>query len=153
MSRFIYSFLVLFAVSFPVMTTSAWASSKMKVETVVITTSSGRHSFMAEIADTPAHRNRGLMFRKTLPMDQGMLFDNGEDKEMYMWMRNTVISLDMIFIAKDGTVVKVAKNTEPFSEAIISSGAPVRGVFEAAAGTADRIKLKPGDRVEHPIFR
>jgi len=129
------------------------AAAKMRVETVVVVTSSGRHSFAAEIADTEPLRRQGLMLRTDLAQGSGMLFDNGVDREMHMWMKNTLLALDMIFITKDGTVVKIARNTVPHSEAIISSGVPVRGVFEVIAGTADRINLKPGDRIEHGLFR
>jgi len=145
--------LVLVTVSFAPVTSPLMAAGKMRVETVVVVTSSGRHSFEAEIADTPLHRNQGLMRRPLLDADRGMLFDNGVDREMFMWMKNTILSLDMIFITKDGTVARVAKNTVPFSETIIPSGVPVRGVLEVNAGIADKINLKAGDKIEHPLFR
>lgn len=129
------------------------AAAKMRVEPVVVITASGRHSFMAEIADSPDLRSRGLMHRTQMAPDRGMLFNMGSDAEIHMWMKNTLIGLDMIFITKQGIVAKIAKNTVPHSEAIISSNVSVRGVFEVIAGTADRINLKPGDRIEHPLFR
>jgi hypothetical protein len=82
-----------------------------------------------------------------------MLFDWGEVQPISMWMRNTYVSLDMIFIAADGRVVRIAEATEPLSETTIPSGVPVAAVLEVVAGTADRIGLKPGDRVHHPMFR
>ncbi len=153
MKRIMTYLLVLLAFSVAPVASSLKAAPKMRVETVVIVTSSGRYSFQAEIADTPAHRSQGLMRRPLMDADRGMLFDNGVDREMNMWMKNTILPLDMIFITKDGTVVRIAKNTVPFSQTIISSGVPVRGVLEVNAGTADRINLKPGDKVEHAIFR
>ena len=81
-----------------------------------------------------------------------MLFDWGRVEPVAMWMRNTYVSLDMIFIAADGRVAKVAEATEPLSDTTISSGGPVAAVLEVAAGTAQRIGLKPGDRVLHPMF-
>jgi uncharacterized protein len=123
-----------------------------RLESVVVETAEGRFTFTAEIADTPELRQRGLMFRHQLPQDRAMLFDWGRVAPVSMWMRNTYVSLDMIFIAADGRVVKVAEATEPLSEATISSGVPVAAVLEVVAGTAARIGLKAGDRVHHPMF-
>jgi hypothetical protein len=128
------------------------AAEPPRLEAVVIETSEGRFTFQTEIADTPELRQRGLMFRQRLPEDRAMLFDWHRVAPVSMWMRNTYVSLDMIFIAADGRVVKVAKATEPFSEDIISSGEPVAAVLEVVAGTAERIGLEPGDRVHHPMF-
>jgi len=153
MQRFIISFVMLVVVSVSPLISPIVAAPKMRMETIVVVTSTGRHLFAVEIADTPSHRRQGLMQRTQLASDSGMLFDNGVDREMYMWMKDTILSLDMIFINKDGVVVNVTKNTVPFSEAIIPSGQPVRGVLEVIAGTADRINLKPGDRIERPLFR
>jgi len=123
-----------------------------RVEAVVVETAKGKFTFQAEIADTPELRERGLMFRHRLPEDRGMLFNWGSVGDVAMWMKNTYVSLDMVFIAKDGKVVNVAERTEPFSETIIRSDGPVAGVLEVAAGTAERIGLKPGDTVSHAMF-
>jgi uncharacterized protein len=128
------------------------ADEPPRLEPVVIETSEGRFTFQTEIADTPELRQRGLMFRQRLPEDRAMLFDWHRVAPVSMWMRNTYVSLDMIFIAADGRVVKVAEATVPFSEDIISSGEPVAAVLEVVAGTAKRIGLEPGDRVHHPMF-
>jgi hypothetical protein len=128
------------------------ATEPPRLEPVVIETSEGRFTFQTEIADTPELRQRGLMFRQRLPEDRAMLFDWHRVAPVSMWMRNTYVSLDMIFIAADGRVVKVAQATVPFSEDIISSGVPVAAVLEVVAGTAERIGLEPGDRVHHPMF-
>lgn len=132
---------------------SQMGNAQMRVETIVIVTASGRHTFSVEIADTGDLRRTGLMFRKEMAPDHGMLFDNGKDKKMNMWMKNTFLPLDMIFIAHEGTIVEIARNAVPHSEKIISTSVPVRGVLEVLAGTADRIGVKPGDRLEHPLFQ
>jgi uncharacterized membrane protein (UPF0127 family) len=133
--------------------TATGAVEPARLEPVVVETAEGRFTFTAEMADTPELRQRGLMFRHQLPEDRGMLFDWGEVQPISMWMRNTYVSLDMIFIAADGRVVRIAEATEPLSETTIPSGVPVAAVLEVVAGTADRIGLKPGDRVHHPMFR
>ena len=118
----------------------------------MVETQGGKEIFRAEIADTPQLRQQGLMFRKHMGANEGMLFDFGSPRPVHMWMKNTFISLDMIFIRKDGTVIAIGANTEPFSEAVIGVEEPVKGVLEVVAGTAARLGLKPGDRVYHPIF-
>jgi uncharacterized membrane protein (UPF0127 family) len=122
-------------------------------EILEIAGKTGVHVFSVELAKTDADRSRGLMHRKSLPAGRGMLFDFERDQMVTMWMRNTYISLDMIFIRKDGTIARIAENTEPLSERIISSGVPVRAVLEVIAGTSRRLGLAPGDRVAHPMFR
>jgi uncharacterized membrane protein (UPF0127 family) len=122
-------------------------------EILEISSKTGVHVFAVEMAATDAERTRGLMHRKSLPAGRGMLFDFKRDQMIAMWMRNTYIPLDMIFIRRDGTIARIAQNTEPLSERIISSGAPVRAVLEVIAGTARRLGLAPGDRVAHPMFR
>jgi uncharacterized membrane protein (UPF0127 family) len=118
-----------------------------KIEPVAIETSQGTTTFLTEIADTNWLRARGLMFRHKLPEDHAMLFDFKETRPVMMWMKNTRISLDMIFVRADGSVARVVENTVPMSETIIDSGEPVAYVIEVAAGTARRIGLKPGDKV------
>ncbi len=132
---------------------SSSAQGSPMLEEVILITQSGRHTIRAEIADTPAKRELGLMFRRSLPEDQGMLFLFGPERVIEMWMKNTYISLDMIFIASNGTVVSIAKDTEPFSESIISSGSPASAVLEVNAGVARRLSLKVGDKVVHPRFK
>jgi hypothetical protein len=82
-----------------------------------------------------------------------MLFDFKTDRPVAMWMRNTRIPLDMLFIARDGRVANIAERAVPFSEQTIPSAGPVRAVLELAGGTASRLGIKPGDRVVHPMFR
>jgi uncharacterized membrane protein (UPF0127 family) len=121
-------------------------------QTLEIASKTGVHSFAIELAVTEEERARGLMFRKELPEGQGMLFDFKRDQDVLMWMRNTYVSLDMIFIRSDGRIHRIAENTQPLSERIISSGGPVRAVLEVVGGTAKKLGLAPGDRVGHEIF-
>jgi uncharacterized protein len=123
-----------------------------ETQTLEIVSKSGVHVFSVELAVTNEERARGLMFRKQLAEGKGMLFDFKPDQEVSMWMKNTYISLDMIFIRGDGRILRIAENTTPLSENIISSGGTVRGVLEVIAGTAKKLGLAPGDRVAHPLF-
>lgn len=117
-----------------------------------IVTGSGPHHFRVELADSPSERAKGLMFRRALPQDQGMLFDFHAEVPIMMWMKNTYIPLDMVFVSRDGTVTGVAPNTVPMSEETINGGMAY-GVIELNAGAAEKIGLKPGDVVHHPAFR
>ena len=121
-------------------------------ETVTIVTASGDRTFLVELANTPGERERGLMFRKRLAEDHGMLFDFEHDEDVHMWMKNTLIPLDMIFIKADGRIRRIEENTEPGSLRPISSGGPVRAVLELNAGTSKKYGIVPGDRVIHRIF-
>jgi uncharacterized membrane protein (UPF0127 family) len=117
-----------------------------------IATKSGVQVFSVEMATTEEEKTTGLMFRKELPDGRGMLFDFSPPQEVSMWMKNTFISLDMIFIRADGRILRIAENTEPLSTAIISSGGLAKGVLEVIAGTAKKYGIEPGDRVAHPLF-
>lgn len=116
------------------------------------TTASGTHHFTVEVMETDAQRERGLMFRRYLPPDRGMLFDFKTEQPIMMWMKNTYLPLDMVFISRSEIVTSIAKDTEPLSERIIPSGGPVYAVLELNAGTADKIDLKPGDHVVQALF-
>jgi uncharacterized membrane protein (UPF0127 family) len=120
--------------------------------TLEIVTKNGVHVFTVEVARTDEERQRGLMFRKELAEGKGMLFDFKPDQDVAMWMRNTYIPLDMLFINGDGTIRRIAENTEPLSEKTIASGGPVRGVLEVIGGTARKLGIAPGDKVAHPLF-
>ena len=120
---------------------------------LAIQTSDGkRHSFKVEVASSAEERAQGLMFRRSLAPDAGMLFDFGRTEPVAMWMKNTLIPLDMLFIASDGAVVNIAQRTVPGSLTTIPSAKPVRFVLELAGGTASRLAIKPGDKVLHPLF-
>ena len=123
------------------------------LEPLAIVSANGRHDFQVEVARKEPDRQRGLMDRRYMPPDRGMLFDFEREQPIMMWMKNTYIPLDMVFIRKDGTISRVATDTEPLSTRTISSGAPVLSVLELNGGTAARLGIKPGDRVEHPLFR
>ena len=115
--------------------------------------SAGKHRVTVEVADSDAERSTGLMFRRSLGDDEGMIFIYPSDQPISMWMKNTYISLDMIFVRANGTIHRIAADTEPFSEQTVSSGDNVRAVIEMKAGSAKRLGLKSGDKVEHPAFR
>jgi uncharacterized membrane protein (UPF0127 family) len=123
-----------------------------ETETLEIATKSGVHVFSVEVMKTDAERERGLMFRKELPDGHGMLFDFSPEQNVSMWMKNTLIPLDMIFVRADGHILRIAENTQVKSEKIIPSGGPVRGVIEVIAGTAKKYGIAPGDLVGHPLF-
>jgi uncharacterized membrane protein (UPF0127 family) len=123
-------------------------------ETLTIVGKDGaRHSFQVEVARNEGERSQGLMYRRSMAADHGMLFDFGRVEPVAMWMQNTYLPLDMLFIRSDGTIARIAANTEPLSTRTIPSGEPVLGVLELNAGTASRMGIKPGDRVEHPMFK
>jgi uncharacterized membrane protein (UPF0127 family) len=119
---------------------------------LVIVTAGGPHRFTVEIADTPQTRAQGLMFRKSLPADAGMLFDFERPQRVAFWMKNTLIPLDMLFVDARGRILGVHADAAPLSLASIESPAPVRAVIEIAGGTAARLGIKPGARVLYPIF-
>jgi uncharacterized membrane protein (UPF0127 family) len=118
--------------------------------TIVLKTESGDHRFDIEVVETEQERARGLMYRRSLPQNAGMLFLYDPPQHIVMWMKNTMIPLDMVFIARDGTVHRIESNAEPFSTTRIPSGAVVLGVLELNGGAAQRIGLKPGDRIVYP---
>jgi hypothetical protein len=111
-----------------------------------------RHEFNVEMAITPDQQTVGLMFRTSVPAEGGMLFDWGVPRDSQMWMRNTVASLDMVFINADGTIRSIAERTVPESLAVVDSRGPVRATLELAAGTAARLNIRVGDRVQQRIF-
>ena len=123
------------------------------LEGLDVITATGPHHFNVEVMRTEAGREKGLMFRKFLPADRGMLFDFKTERPVAMWMKNTFLPLDMVFIAKDGKVVSVAENAEPLSEAIIASEGPAFAVLELNAGEAAHSGIKPGDVVKNGMFK
>ncbi|MEM7025940.1 MAG: DUF192 domain-containing protein [Pseudomonadota bacterium] len=117
-----------------------------------IESEAGTHAFQVEFAVTPEQRRQGLMFRERLDAGHGMLFDFGRTGPATMWMRNTYIPLDMLFIDADGVIHRIATDTTPLSDAVISSEGPVRAVLELPAGTSADLGIKAGDRVIHDMF-
>jgi uncharacterized protein len=121
-------------------------------DTIEIVTRTGVHAFSVELATNAADRAVGLMFRKELPEGHGMLFDFHDEQPVQFWMHNTYIPLDMIFIAVDGRIVRVAQDAKPMSDDLIPSGRPIRAVLEVIAGTARKFGIATGDRVTGSIF-
>lgn len=123
------------------------------VSNLTIETESGEaHAFNIELADTPELITRGLMERDSLAADAGMLFDFGETRATSMWMKNTPLSLDMLFLNRSGHILAIAHNTVPHSERLIDIKAQVRAVLEINAGTARTLNIEPGSIVRHALF-
>lgn len=122
------------------------------LEALTITTSTGEHQFMVEIADDDAERQRGLMFREPLADDRGMLFQFPDVAERGFWMRNTPSPLDIIYIDPNGRIVSIVRNAAPNSDEVLPSNGPASGVLELRAGRAAEIGAQPGDKVRHPFF-
>lgn len=119
-----------------------------------VATADGRRlSFAIELARTPGELAQGLMHRPSLAADAGMLFDFGHPQRVSMWMKDTLIPLDMLFAATDGRIVAIAKRTVPHSLDTVSAPGPVLAVLELNSGTAERLGIAVGDRLDHPMFR
>jgi len=123
-----------------------------KTSTLIISTKKFNHQFIVELADTKIKRSRGLQGRESLDMNKGMLFNFFKPTYITMWMKQTKISLDMIFIKKNGEVTKIVTNTIPYSENIIHSDKKVNAVLEINGGRAEELKIKKGDYIRHNIF-
>lgn len=121
-------------------------------ETVIVETQDGDVVFEALIADSDTERQRGLMFRESLADNEGMLFDYQEVQTVSMWMRNTLIPLDLIYIAPDGEVLKIIANARPHSLRSLPSDFPVLGVLEVRGGLTRDAGIRPGDIVRHAMF-
>jgi uncharacterized membrane protein (UPF0127 family) len=133
--------------------TAARAVETLPTSPLVIVTADGaEHAFIVEVADEDSERARGLMFRESLPGDRGMLFDYKRPRRVAMWMKNTLIPLDMLFIRADGTIANIRERAVPRSLQTIPSKGRVRAVLELAGGTVDRLGIAPGDAVRHAIF-
>jgi uncharacterized protein len=130
----------------------AAAAAAQATQRLEIDTASGAHVFDVEVVRTAAEREHGLMDRRSMPADHGMLFDFQEEQPVVFWMKDTYIPLDMIFVAADGRVVGIKSDAKPMDETLIRSGAPTLGVVELNAGAAEAMGLKIGDRVKNPLF-
>jgi len=118
-----------------------------------IRTAAGEHRFTVELARSPRQQSQGLMFRRRLAADAGMLFLHPVPRRATMWMKNTFIPLDMLFVAADGRITQIVERTTPHSLEVIASDRPVSAVLELNAGTAARLGIRIGDRLVHPAFR
>jgi uncharacterized membrane protein (UPF0127 family) len=125
---------------------------KLPTAPLVIDTAKGPAQFSVEMAVAWPQQEQGLMFRKTLAPDAGMLFDFGKEQETSFWMKNTLIPLDMLFIKANGTIARIAANAKPLSEESIPSYEPVRAVLEIAGGRAAQLGIRPGDKVRAAVF-
>lgn len=119
---------------------------------LTIVSSSGPHKFTVEVATTPGQMEQGLMFRRSLAPEAGMIFDYSAPSMASMWMKNTLIPLDMLFVDAQGRVINIHERAIPGSLEPISAAAPARAVIELNGGTAARLGIKPGDRVIFPMF-
>jgi len=146
-SSFIVVWLASLVVAFGLLAGEPAAAAELRPLEIV--TKSGVQVFSVEEATTDQERERGLMFRTALPEGQGMIFDFSPEQNVSMWMKNTLISLDMIFIRADGRILRIAENTKTRSEDIIPSGGPVSAVVEVIAGTAKKYGIAPGDKVSY----
>ncbi|HEX3573828.1 MAG TPA: DUF192 domain-containing protein [Rhodopila sp.] len=151
-------FLLALVAAFPI---SAWAQpaeptgpqpALPKEKLVIVSHDGKQHVFNVEMALTEAQQTVGEMFRKNVPADGGMLFDWGFSRPSQMWMENTLVPLDMVFINTDGTIRSIAEDTTPRSRAVIDSRGPVRATLEVAAGTTAKLDIRVGDKVEQRIF-
>jgi hypothetical protein len=126
---------------------------RLPTERMIIVTRTGqRHDFTVEMALTPDQQTVGLMFRPEVKADEGMIFDWGSARESSMWMRNTLAPLDMLFIAADGRIHRIAERTVPLSLTPIDSRGPVRATLELRAGITETLDIRVGDRVLHRMF-
>jgi uncharacterized membrane protein (UPF0127 family) len=132
------------ALSAPALALVAFEKSELTIEN-----DAGKHRFAIEVARTSDQLQQGLMFRQKMAPDAGMLFLYDPPQPVAMWMMNTLIPLDMLFIGADGRIINIRERAVPGSTATIESAGPARAVLELNGGTAARLKLKPGDRVRH----
>ncbi len=128
-------------------------SASVKSELSIITSNGSRHNFLVEVARTEEEKKIGLMFRKTLAKNAGMLFLYKREALRLMWMKNTFIPLDILFIDKKGVIKRVVQRTVPHSLATISSRQSVLAVLELRGGITSSLDIKKGDRIEHPAFK
>jgi len=124
-----------------------------RTEVTIVTAAGARHQFKVDWAKSWPQKSRGLMFRKEMPIDNGMLLDYDPPTEASIWMRNTLIGLDIVFIRADGTIESIFFGAKPRDETPMPSKGPVRAVLELNAGVARLLGIQPGDKVEHPIFK
>lgn len=123
--------------------------ARMREDRLWLLTRGGERAIDIEIAETDEEKALGLMFRTSLADNRGMIFHYGTPQEITMWMRNTYIPLDMLFIRADGTILRIERRAQPLSDRVIYSQGPAIAVLELAGGAAERLGVEPGDRVRH----
>jgi uncharacterized membrane protein (UPF0127 family) len=142
----------LFLIPLMLASIAAMAALASKTSLLLIDAEGGVQRFTVELAVTPEEQAQGLMFRRALPPDAGMLFDLGSTRPATFWMKNTLIPLDMLFITTDGRIADIHERAVPLSEAMIESKVPVRAVLELNGGTVARLGIHAGDIVHHALF-
>ena len=147
--------LIAFIFSFAVSIAAASEAMKFTVdpEMLMVTTENGGVVYEVEIADTDIERSAGLMFRQDFPKNRAMLFDFAQTRSVSMWMKNTPLPLDMLFVDENGVVIGIAQNTTPQSLEVISAPKPIRYVLEINAGQAKENGIKPGAQLLHPLLK
>jgi uncharacterized protein len=129
------------------------AQVQSRLERFEVVSGGRTHVFQVEVMRTAEEKARGLMFRQFMPEDRGMLFDFDREQPVSMWMRNTYIPLDMLFIKSDGAIHHIHERAQPLDETPISSRGEVRFVLEINGGIAAKLGLKAGDRAGHALIR
>jgi hypothetical protein len=146
MKRFLAYGLAALALAAPI------AFAELETAPLTIESANGDHAFTVEVADEPEEITKGLMFRESMAPDAGMIFDLGQPREAAMWMKNTLIPLDMLFMDPAGKVIAIARNTVPGSLRTVSPGVPVKAVLELNGGRAAELGIEPGDTVISSVF-
>jgi uncharacterized protein len=121
-------------------------------DVLLVETASSQYRFEVEVADDPGERAQGLMYRRSLADNAGMLFIYPRPQPVEFWMKNTPLPLDIVFVRQDGTIARIAENTVPMSEDLIPSGEPVRAVLEVKGGTMRQLGVAAGDRVRNASY-
>ena len=119
---------------------------------ILIVSKSGEHKFVVDVATTMAQRQVGLMYRKKMARNRGMMFDFGEEQLIAMWMKNTLIPLDMLFVDKTGKILQIERATTPLSLETIAGRRPAMSVIELNAGLTAELGISEGDQIMHNIF-
>lgn len=128
------------------------AATTFKEDTLKIKSGTKTHRFTIEVAQTPEQLELGLMYRTEMAANHGMLFLMGKEEPIYMWMKNTVLSLDMLFIDSHGRIIRVTPGAKPYSTNAIDSGSPASAVLELPGGTAKKLGIREGDQVLYSAF-
>jgi uncharacterized membrane protein (UPF0127 family) len=148
-------FFIIFALFLIFGLTGIWgaqATESFKHSRLAIHSGDVVHPFTIEIAETSWQRAQGLQYRKSMAPDHGMLFNFRKPVSVSMWMKNTYMPLDILFISEHGKIINIIHNTEPLSLSSINAVGPAKGALELLAGTVNRLNIKAGDMVLHPIF-
>ena len=135
-----------------ILVSAATFAAELPRDVVMVETSSSQYRFEVEVADDSAERSEGLMYRTDLADNAGMLFMYQETRPVDFWMKNTPLSLDIVFVRPDGTIARIAANTTPMSEDMIPSGEPVLAVLEVKAGIMRQLGIAVGDRLRNPKY-